>query len=79
MNAEYCYRIRLEGQLPPGWSDWFEGLEISHTAAGETLLSGRLPDQSALMALLNRIQALNIPLLSVQRWDPKCGAAEDTP
>lgn len=33
----------------------------------ETLLSGRVLDQAALYGILNKIQALNLPLLSVMR------------
>ncbi len=56
--------IRIKGALKEDWSDWLEGLSVSSQANGETRLSGRLPDQSALLGLLNRIHGLNLELLS---------------
>lgn len=56
--------IRITGHLKPDWSDWFGALIISNEANGETILRGQIPDQSALLGLLNRIHALNLQLLS---------------
>jgi hypothetical protein len=59
------YEIKIKGHLDPSWSEWFAGLQLSHLDADETLLSGMLPDQSALHGLLERIRDLNITLISV--------------
>jgi hypothetical protein len=59
------YEIRIRGHLDLRWSDWFAGLELTHLAGDETLLSGPLPDQAALHGLLERIRDLNITLISV--------------
>ena len=67
MNNMYIYEIRVEGHLTDQWSDWFEGLEINNDSNGETILSGPLSDQSALLGVLNKIQALNLTFISVNR------------
>jgi hypothetical protein len=57
--------IRIEGQLGPRWSDWFEGLAITLEDNGQTLLSGPVVDQAALHGVLRKVRDLGIPLLSV--------------
>jgi len=69
MNQKYSYEIRVEGHLTDLWQDWFEGLSIQAETGGVTLLSGSLPDQAALLGLLNKLQALNLILISVKRMD----------
>jgi hypothetical protein len=65
MNVE----IRIKGNLKQDWSDWLAGLIVSHQANGETVLNGELPDQAALLGLLNRIHGLNLALLSFSLSD----------
>ena len=72
MDEPAVYEIRLKGQLSGRWSDWFEGFSIQPGPGGTTTLRGRLPDQSALLGLLNKLHALNLTLLSVV----DCGAEE---
>ena len=60
------YEIRIAGQLPSQWADWFDGLTLT-LENGETRLVGRLTDQAALFGLLKRIRDLGLPLLSVQQ------------
>jgi hypothetical protein len=59
--------IRVKEHLSPDWSKWFEGLMVTYTEAGETVLSGIIPDQAALHGLLARIRDLNLTLISVSR------------
>jgi hypothetical protein len=59
------YEIKIKGQLDPNWSEWFAGLQLTQLDKNETLLSGILPDQSALHGLLERIRDLNLTLVSV--------------
>jgi hypothetical protein len=67
MNQPYFYEIRVESHLTDRWSDWFEGLAIYNDPNGETTLTGSLSDQAELFSLLNRIQSLNLVLISVNR------------
>ena len=62
------YEIRVEGHLAERWSDWFEGLAIHNDANGEMLLSGPLTDQAALFGVLSKVHALNLTLISVNRF-----------
>jgi hypothetical protein len=67
MDKPAFYRIMVEGQLEPDWRDWFEGMELSSLEEGDTLLTGRIPDQAALHGVLNRIGDLGLVLISVNR------------
>ncbi|HET7089692.1 MAG TPA: hypothetical protein VFL17_13670 [Anaerolineae bacterium] len=61
------YEIRVKGHLDPRWSEWFQGLTVTRTASGETILSGSIVDQAALHGLLAKIRDLNLTLISVTR------------
>jgi len=65
------YTIRVKGLLDPRWSDWFDGLTVTATGTGETVLSGLVADQSALHGLLERIRDLNLTLISVSQTEAK--------
>lgn len=57
--------IRVAGQIDERWSDWLDGLTITHATEGETVLCGSVLDQSALYGLIGRLRDLGLPLLSV--------------
>jgi hypothetical protein len=59
------YRITVKGHLDHHWSDWFEGLTITHTTNGETILAGVIGDQAALYGILMKIHDLGLPLIAV--------------
>ena len=61
--------IRINGTLKEDWSNWLEGLRVSNQPNGETVLSGHISDQAALLGLLNRIHGLNLQLLSFSQSD----------
>ncbi len=63
------YIIRLQGCLDIRWSDWFDGMTITHTGTppAETVLSGYVVDQAALHGLLAKIRDLNLPIIAVNR------------
>ena len=57
--------IRAKGQIDAHWSSWFEGLMVTHTAQGETVLTGDVTDQATLYGLLAKLRDLGLPLVSV--------------
>ena len=57
--------IRVAGQIDESWSEWLEGLAIEHTSVDETLLTGTIPDQTALYGLLTKLRDMGLSLLSV--------------
>lgn len=61
------YSFRVQGHLDQERSGWFDGLAITHTAGGETILSGPLADQAALHGVLLKIRDLGLSLLEVKR------------
>lgn len=64
------YEIRVKGRLQEGyWHRWFEGMAVTMTENGETVLRGEVADQAALYGLLARLRDLALPLLSVQKID----------
>ncbi len=67
MGSPIGYEIRIEGILDPSW---FEDLDVS-SDDGQTVISGRFADQSALHGLLARIRDLGVCLISVRRVDPE--------
>jgi hypothetical protein len=71
MDKQYFYEIRVEGQLTDRWSNWFGELTIQNGQNGEMILRGSLPDQAALFGVLNKIQALNLILISLVRSHPE--------
>ncbi len=64
------YEIRIQGRLDDRWSTWLDGLDLSHTDDGATVLRGRITDQAALHGLLHKVRDLGLPLLSVARTEP---------
>ncbi len=58
--------IRVKGCIDEQWSEWFDGLTIAHSDRNETVLTGSIPDQSALYGLIARLRDLGIPLRSVE-------------
>lgn len=70
--AQCCsrvYEITIKGQLDGDWSDWLDGLEMTASACGNTVLSGIIVDQAALMGILNKLNRLNVTLLSLRPAD----------
>ena len=60
------YRIHLRGKLDSDLAPWFPELSFINDADGNTILRGKLPDQSALLGILLRIHNLNLHILSVE-------------
>ena len=70
-SSRETYVIRIKGHLMPSWSEAFEGMQLTLTSRGETLITGVVADQAALHGLLARIRDLNLTLISVIRVKPE--------
>ena len=75
MSSRASYMIRVSGQLPKHWADWFNGTIISHDPghAGkrDTTLTCHVRDQAELLGVLNRLNNLYLPLLQVTLLERK--------
>lgn len=65
MKAAQHYQIKLQGHLPDRWQTHFDGLTLTRTADGYTILQGPVVDQAALHGLFARIQTVGLVLVSV--------------
>ena len=61
----YHTEIHVKGKINPKWSEWFGEMQMQESACGETILSGKLPDMSAVYGVISRLSSLVIPLVSV--------------
>jgi hypothetical protein len=76
------YAIRVEGHLDVHWSEWLEGMSITHEAGGLTRLEGALMDQAALHGLLNKIRDLRLTIVTLERVsanDPAAPSSQEPP
>lgn len=69
--ANQSYEIRVKGHLSRDWADWLENMQMYCLENGEMVLSGLLADQAALMGILNKLNSLNLAILSVDKTDRK--------
>jgi hypothetical protein len=67
MKTPNEYEICLEGLLPDFWSDWFNGWVVHYDTESQTTTIGSVADQAALIGVLNKIQSLNLTVVSVKR------------
>ncbi len=63
------YRLVMDGQLDQDWAEWFAPLTIHHADNQLTLLEGELADQAALHGVLNKVFALGLTLIAVNRLE----------
>ena len=65
-----AYRIRVRGRMQQEWSERLQGMTIATILNADeepvTELSGVLPDQAALMGVLQQLYTCGAPLLSVE-------------
>jgi hypothetical protein len=64
--TRYQVRVRVRGELAPGWSAVLADLAVVPGLDGTTLVSGELPDQAAVHGLLGSIRDLGLSLISVE-------------
>jgi len=65
MNKHIHYIIKIKNHLDTHWRDWFDGLTITMTDDGNTILSGVIVDQAALHSVLKKIRDLGLTIISV--------------
>ncbi len=67
------YRIRVGRRIGAEWSGRLMGMRLEVTGAAgpavTTVLTGLLPDQAALLGILDQLYCLGAPLLSVERLE----------
>ncbi len=71
MRSTPIYEIRVRGHLDPAWATWLDDVAIVNCANGEAVLTVPVSDQAALNGLLNRVFALNLDLIAVNRELPE--------
>lgn len=69
-NDRFIYEIKIEGQFPDSWKNWFSDLDLIETDSGCSTIRGPLADQSELHGLLNKLRDMNLKLISVTRMGP---------
>ena len=52
--------------IDEAWCEWLGGLVMTHTEPGQTVLTGTLPDQSAVYGVIARLRDIGLPLASVR-------------
>jgi|APCry1669188910_1035180.scaffolds.fasta_scaffold08317_2 haloalkane dehalogenase len=60
------YLIHVRGHIDPQWSEWLDGLTITHNPDGTSQLYGEVRDQAALYGLTVRLRDLGLDLISLQ-------------
>ena len=69
-----AYRLRVEGRLDEQNLNFADvatlALAVTPTVPAVTVVTCALPDQGALVRLVNRLHHLGLPLVSVERLDP---------
>ena len=68
-SSVHTYQIRIKGHISDSWASWFEGLTLRRGENGDTVLSGELPDQTALHGVLMLIRDLGLILVEVKCLD----------
>ena len=70
-SAGELYEIHIRGHLNSSWSEYLEGLEMRLLDNGEMILFGPIVDQAALMGILNKLNRLNLTILSFNQMKKK--------
>jgi len=75
--AVQYYEIRVDGHLHTRWAAWFDGMTLTNSADGTTLLRGPIVDQAFLHGALQKLRDIGTPLISVTQVEPD-GADPET-
>jgi hypothetical protein len=63
------YTICVLGHVDQRWSEWLDGLAITHLENGQSLIHGAIVDRAALHSILTKIGNLNLEIVAVSRED----------
>ena len=66
-SSSIFYIIRIEDHLSSTWEDWLDPLTITLESDGTTTLHGPLPDQSAMVGLIKKLNGMNLKILMIER------------
>ena len=66
-EKKQVYQIKISGHINLDWSDYIDDLNIQQNDQGQTVLTGVLPDQTALHGVLMRIRDLGLSLIEVKQ------------
>ena len=69
MTDPAVYRIRALGRLNPNWSERLRGMALFTVEEGNEIITeirGQLPDQAALMGVLDELYNSAIPVISME-------------
>ena len=69
-QAPMLYAIRIDGHLGPTALSAFPAM-VSQRQGAETVLTGLLPDRSALYGVLAEIEALGLELIELRQLLPR--------
>ena len=64
------YEICVKGHLGNRWAAWFDGMTLTRSSDGTTIIHGPVADQAALHGLLQKTRDLGLPLISVNHVAP---------
>ena len=70
------YTIRVREHLDCAWSEWFDGMTVTHLDCGDTVLSGLVPDQAALHGLIVKVRDLGLTLVAVDPLEAEPDSGE---
>jgi len=76
---DHQVEIRIKGQIDERWSEWLDGLTITHPGENETVLTGTIQDQSALYGLMSKLRDLGLPLAAVEVSEETPRSENDVP
>lgn len=70
MHNRAIFRIRIQGELDESWFEYFGAqsvsVEVDKAGNKSTVIISEPLDQGALVGLVNQLNALGIPLVSVE-------------
>jgi len=72
------YTIRVRGRLGATALSAFPSMACE-LKTGDTVLTGRIEDQSALFGVLAQIEALGLDLLELRRWESPASGEDGSP